>query len=125
MKKIGILAIAIFATALSSENLYPGINTQVVPLNERNWDNQITKGRSNNNVFVIHFYSRSDSKSYALSEQLDEQANKLKGIVKFAAVNCDNHKELCVKEGAVDSPTVKIYPPIPIPPFVPDVSDIC
>ena len=41
----------------------------------------------------------------------------MNGIFKFAAVNCDENPDICTKEGVKKFPTVRIYPPLPVPVF--------
>ena len=81
--------------------------------------------RQNEGVVVVHFYKSSDGKSSEFSTEFEKQAEKMKGIISFNAVNCDREDRLCAKEGVTtEFPTIKIYPPIPIPAFVPDVRNI-
>jgi len=41
----------------------------------------------------------------------------MKGIVYFFGVDCNNHMDLCEKEKITKFPTVRIFPPLPVPAY--------
>lgn len=52
-----------------------------------------------------------------LAQDLDQTATEMKGVFRFGAVNCDEDTEICNKEKITKTPTVRIYPPHPVPPL--------
>jgi hypothetical protein len=44
-------------------------------------------------------------------------ATENKGIFRIGSVDCGEYAQVCKKEGVEAFPTVKIYPPFPIPSF--------
>lgn len=47
--------------------------------------------------------------------EMEKFANDNMGIFKSGSVDCEEHKAICDKEKVTEFPTVKIYPPFPIP----------
>ena len=110
------------SAAVAAEHYYQGLDTSVIPLSNANWGNIVLKGRTQEQVTIVHFFKSGDSQSYQFSESFKAQAEKTKGIFQFGGVDCGSQGGLCAKEGITNFPTIKIYPPMPLPPFVPEVS---
>lgn len=120
MKITAVLVIlTIISAGINADHLYSSMDGSVVPLKSSNWSSQVVKGRTHGKVIIVHFFKSGDGQSYEFSQNFKAQAEKTKGIFKWAGLNCGTHADLCNKEGITEFPTVKIYPPIPIPPFVP------
>lgn len=64
---------------------------------------------------MVHFYNPNDGKSYEFSKDFEEKAQKLRGIVNFAFVNCKDYKKLCDQNAPKNLPSIKVFPPQPIP----------
>eukprot|EP01017_Pseudomicrothorax_dubius_P005126 TRINITY_DN11211_c0_g1_i1.p1 TRINITY_DN11211_c0_g1~~TRINITY_DN11211_c0_g1_i1.p1 ORF type:complete len:398 (+),score=137.24 TRINITY_DN11211_c0_g1_i1:83-1276(+) len=107
---------ALLVGLVAAKNLYVGLKMNVTPLSRMNWDNVITKGRPRL-VSIVHFYRSNDGQSEQFSADYKTVSLDLDGIYKFAAVDCDENYELCEKEGVTKFPTVRVYPPLPVPPF--------
>lgn len=56
-----------------------------------------------------------DGKSVALAKEIDEFSNEYKGVFNIASVNCAEEPGICEKEKVKDFPTVRVYPPLPLP----------
>lgn len=97
--------------------LYDNAKSNVVNLNLKNWDTQIAKNRSKSTVSFIHFYKKDDLKSNGYKSEIDLLAQDYDGMFKFAAVDCQEFRELCEKQDVREFPTFKIYPPLPAPVF--------
>jgi hypothetical protein len=41
----------------------------------------------------------------------------MQGVFKIGAVDCYKDWDLCDKEKVTQTPVVRIYPPLPVPPF--------
>jgi hypothetical protein len=63
-----------------------------------------------NEVWMVKFYKLSDKKSRDLKDEWTNLANKLYGIVKIAAVNCDDEEELCEEYDVKAIPTILYFP---------------
>jgi len=72
--------------------------------------NQRDKGSA-----IVHFYKENDGKSQKMISELEKFATETKGIFRTGAVNCDDFKEICAKEKVAEFPTVRMYPPFPVP----------
>lgn len=122
MKQFGSLfLLCIILASVKTDNYYSGLEGNVVPLSSKNWANQVVKARTGDNVIIIHFFKSTDGQSYQFSENFKAQALKTQGIFKFGGVSCDDDSAICAKEGITEFPSVKIYPPLPMPPFIPEV----
>lgn len=42
-------------------------------------------------------------------------ATENKGIFRIGAIDCDDFEAICKKEGVSVFPTIKLYPPFPMP----------
>lgn len=97
--------------------LYDVSKSNVVNLNPKNFDTQITQTRSKNVVSFIHFYTRDDLKSNGYKEEIEKVSTEYDGMFKIAAIDCKEFKDLCEKQDVREYPQLKIYPPLPAPVF--------
>ena len=109
---IGVLAAL---AAIQCQDIYEAMKTDVVTLTNNNWNNQVAKGRQNEGIFIIHFYTPNDGKSYDFSKQFKEKSTEFKGIITFGYVNCQREAALCKREVSNPLPVLKVYPPVPVP----------
>ena len=63
-----------------------------------------------NEIWMIHFYKPSDKKSRDMKDEWINLANKLYGIIKIAAVNCEDDEELCEEYEVKQIPTILCFP---------------
>lgn len=116
---LGLLLIACFwGVIFSAKNtaLYDPSKSAVYLLNKENFDKQITKHR-NKLVSVIHFYKHDDGESKTFSTEYEKFGAEMQGVFKIGAIDCYKEWELCEKEKVTKFPTVRVYPPNPIPAF--------
>jgi hypothetical protein len=84
-------------------------------LTKLNFNAQVSANRKGK-TSIVHYYKKDDGKSEAeIKQEYIDFATENDGIFKANAVNCDEHADICIKEGVKTYPTVKIYPPLPIP----------
>jgi len=103
---------------VQSASIYDTKKSYVTQLTNFNFDNQVSKIRQNTNqVSIVHFYKESDGKSKDFVPAFDEWTNEYRGVFKIGSVDCDEFDKLCEKQGVTEFPTIKIYPPNPIPVF--------
>lgn len=114
ISKICILFLIVLNLALSAE-LYDNNNSNVINLNKKNFDTQITLNRSKNIVSLVHYYKLDDLKSRILKKEFEKLADDYDLMFKVAAVNCKNFADICEKHDIREFPTVKVYPPLPAP----------
>jgi thiol-disulfide isomerase/thioredoxin len=121
MKKTNILIlIYLFINSVTSKHngeLYDPGRSTLINLNPMNFDTQITNNRNKEIISFIHFYSPDDGKSPQLKDVFIELDKEYSGMFKLAGLNCKMYKDLCAKQGVIEYPTYKIYPPLPAPPM--------
>lgn len=111
-----ILVVTFLAVALAKP-VYEHSKSNVMPLTNFNFNDQISKIRQTTNyVSIVHFYKHADGKSLAFAPDFDKWTDEYRGVFRICAVDCDTYAELCRKEDITEFPTIKLYAPIPIPP---------
>jgi len=103
---------------IAAKPLYNSLSSDVINLTDKNWDNQVKKSRLKKDVWVVHFYRGNDGFSKAFSDDFKKTSENMDGILKFGGISCDEYFSLCSKEGIQKFPTVKVYPPQPIPTYI-------
>jgi hypothetical protein len=114
LSKICIAFLIIFNISLCAE-LYDNNNSNVINLNKKNFDTQITLNRSKNIVSIVHYYKLDDQKSRGLKKEFENLAADYDLMFKVAAVNCKDFADICEKQDVREFPTIKVYPPLPAP----------
>ena len=61
--KLSLALILVILTSCSKNQLYDTNLSNVVNLNQKNFDTQITLNRSKNIVSIVHFYTKEDRKN--------------------------------------------------------------
>ena len=98
-----------------SAKLTVNTDSAILPLNPRQFDAQIGKQRGWQ-VGVIYFHDHSSSSKTAF-KTLTGVAKDLEGMFRFAAVDCDEHKEFCKSNALGELPSVVVYPRNPQPSY--------
>lgn len=114
LKIISICLLSLFVN-ITNYPLYDVQKSNVVNLNPKNFDTQITKTRSKTTVSFVHFYKPDDLKSRSIKQEIEKVANDYDGMFKIAALDCSEHFALCEKNDVREFPTFRIYPPLPAP----------
>lgn len=109
MKIIIALLLAIIKT---NSGLYDILNSSVQRLNSSNFNQIVKKGIQNDNIYIVHYYEPNDGQSYKFSEEFSKMAEKLKGIITLAFINCKENQQLCKQEVKEALPKLVLYPPI-------------
>lgn len=118
-----ILSITLLIT--DSKPIYNFKKSYVTQLTSFNYNNQVQKIRQNTKyVTIVHFYKYDgtfltyllDGKSLKLVEDIDKWTDQYNGVFRIGAVDCDEYPQICKDQGVKTFPTVKVYPPIPMPP---------
>mmetsp|Transcript_25677 Transcript_25677/g.81551 ORF Transcript_25677/g.81551 Transcript_25677/m.81551 type:complete len:506 (+) Transcript_25677:1399-2916(+) len=65
---------------------------------------------ADSNIWLVEFYAPWCGHCKALAPEYKKVAKSLDGIVKVAAVDCDEAKEACAAAGVKSFPTIQIYP---------------
>ena len=102
--------------ATASAQLYTLLNSNVILINSGNFDSQITKKRDKY-TSLVHYYKESDGRSFEIAEVIKEFSKNWQGVYIISGVDCQAQAALCEKEQIREEPTLKIYPPFPIPAF--------
>jgi thioredoxin-like negative regulator of GroEL len=97
-------------------SLYDAQKSTVLLLAKDNFDKQVTKHRAKL-VSIVHYYKHDDDGSKTLSFEYEKFSADMQGVFKIGAVDCYKEWELCDKEKITKTPTVRIYPPLPVPAF--------
>lgn len=115
-----LLAAAVYAM----KPLYDPKTSYVTPISELNFEKQINKIRQTTKyVTIVHYYRKNgtsltyseDGESKAFARSYDEFTNEYKGIFRIAACDCDESERICKKENVNKYPTIRVYPPYPVP----------
>ena len=90
-------------------------SSNIVNYTKLNFNAQVTSKRDSG-TGVVHFYKSDDGKSKSeIKDQLNKFADENKGIFRVGAVDCGEWEQICTKEGIKSYPTVRTYPPFPVP----------
>jgi thioredoxin-like negative regulator of GroEL len=111
---IFLILLIIFNLSQCAE-LYDNNNSNVINLNKKNFDTQITLNRSKNIVSLVHYYKLDDGKSRGMKLALEKLAADYDLMFKVTAMNCKDFADLCEKNDVREFPTIKVYPPLPAP----------
>jgi len=117
MRLLGsILAIAAGTGAGINLTIDP-MKHSVTPLTRSDFDSVISKFRDRQ-VSVVYYYKPDESDSSRYFEEFNTVAADLRGIFKFAGVNCADQAKLCKDEGLggsdVEFPVIMLYPLRPL-----------
>jgi hypothetical protein len=110
-----VYTIIIILALSNSKELYDSNNSNVINLNKKNFDTQITSNRSKKIVSIVHYYTFDDSKSTGYKIEFEKLANDHDGMFKVGAMNCQEFRDICEKHEIREFPTFKVYPPLPAP----------
>jgi hypothetical protein len=110
------LFLASIVQAKKNTALYDASKSSVYLLGKDNFDKQVTKHRSKS-VSVVHFYKHDDEASRDFVFEYEKFNGEMQGVFKIGAVDCYKEWELCEKEKITKTPVVRIYPPLPVPPY--------
>lgn len=81
-------------------------NSDVIKLDSSNFDSLVL---NSDNIWVVEFYAPWCGHCKQLTPEYNKAATALKGIVKFGAVNADEHMNIGSKYGIKGIPTIKIF----------------
>jgi len=70
----------------------------------------------NINPFVLSHFLLDDG-SRDLVHEFEKFATDWQGAFRIATIDCYEQYELCEKEQVSKTPTIRIYPVLPVPPF--------
>lgn len=100
-------ALVAFCTLASVFALPYDKNSGVINLTKKNFASEVF---STEHVWLVEFYAPWCGHCKNLAPEWEKAAKNLKGIVKVAAVNCDDDKDLCGSFGVQGFPTIKLFP---------------
>ncbi|KAJ3329655.1 protein disulfide isomerase (PDI) protein [Blyttiomyces sp. JEL0837] len=78
----------------------------VVQITDANFKKEVL---GTNHAVILEFFAPWCGHCKALAPEFKKAGEKLKGLAKVAAVDCDVHKELCGKFGIQGFPTLKVF----------------
>ncbi|KAL4478385.1 hypothetical protein ABPG74_006620 [Tetrahymena malaccensis] len=108
---VGLIMSSVFA-----RSVYDHKQSHVSVVSNLNFVKQVQKTReSTKTVQILHFYKMNDGHSTRIAKEMDQLANQYKGLFYFGAVNCGEEPTICEKEKITQYPTVRVYPPLPLP----------
>jgi thioredoxin-like negative regulator of GroEL len=103
---------------VNTKQIYDDKASNVINLNLKNFDTQITSNRSKNIVSLVHFYKSDDGKSRGLKAEVEKLAKDYDLMFKVGAIDCEGFRDICEKHDVKEFPTFKVFPPLPAPVFV-------
>lgn len=98
--------VAILAAVVPFSFALYGAKSDVIQLTPQVFDDKVLKSDS---VWLVEFYAPWCGHCKSLAPEWDKAATALKGIVKVAAVDADQHKDLGGRFGVRGFPTIKIF----------------
>jgi thioredoxin-like negative regulator of GroEL len=116
MLKALVVLTSVVVNVLTFE-LYGNNNSNVINLNRKNFETQITSNRAKKVVSIVHYYKPNDGKSELYKKEFETLSTEYDGMFKVTAMNCQDSKDICEKQGIKEYPTLKVYPPLPAPIF--------
>jgi len=81
-------------------------NSKVIQLNAKNFDQLVF---NSDHVWIVEFYAPWCGHCKNLAPAWNKAAETLNGLVKVAAVNCDEDKEMAGRFGVQGFPTIKVF----------------
>ncbi|KAI9199748.1 uncharacterized protein BJ171DRAFT_570309 [Polychytrium aggregatum] len=78
----------------------------VLQLNQGNFKSEVLESE---HVVIVEFYAPWCGHCKNLAPEYKKAGEKLKGLAKVAAVDCDQHKGLCGQYGIQGFPTIKVF----------------
>lgn len=114
-----LLVLAAFLGLATAESAYNPIKSSVQILNTKNFEKQVTYNREKG-ISIVQFYKDNEANSKRDVGQYEKFGLEHKMMFRIGAVECNEFKSICDKEGVTEFPTYKIYPPIPAPAFTYD-----
>ncbi|KAL0632635.1 hypothetical protein Q9L58_008483 [Maublancomyces gigas] len=107
LRELGLVA---FLALTHSANALYSKGGAVLNLDEKGFKKEILLSE---NVAIVEFYAPWCGHCKSLKPEYEKTAKALKGLVKVAAVNCDEEKNkaLCSQQGVKGFPTLKIFQP--------------
>ena len=100
------LKLVILSLLVTSNLCMYGPNTNVIQLDESNFNNLVI---NSNELWLVEFYAPWCGHCKSLAPEWEKAANALKGIVKVGAVDADAHKNLGGRFGVKGFPTIKYF----------------
>lgn len=98
------------------KSVYDHSKSYVSRVSSINFTKQIQKTReTTKSVQILHFYKMNDGHSTRIAIELDGLATEYKGLFYIGAINCGEEPTICEKEKVTTFPTVRVYPPNPLP----------
>ncbi|EGR27306.1 hypothetical protein IMG5_198140 [Ichthyophthirius multifiliis] len=111
-----VLIILLLLSIVLTKPLYDHNRSYVQRITQLNFQKQVQKLRDTSKyVSIIHFYKHSDGHSPKFAKDLDQFSSEYRGVFKIGAVDCDADSNICEKERITQFPTVRVYPPTPLP----------
>lgn len=101
---LGIAVAVTLTVTVNGDSLYE--RSDVIDLNPTNFASRVL---DSNDVWLVEFYAPWCGHCKALVPEYVKAAKALKGIVKVAAVNADEHRSLGSQFGVKGFPTIKLF----------------
>ncbi|KAJ3058417.1 protein disulfide isomerase (PDI) protein, partial [Quaeritorhiza haematococci] len=103
-----LASLALASAYLPTANALYSSRDAVLSLNPNTWKSEVL---DTEHVVVAEFYAPWCGHCKHFAPEYKKAAEKLKGLVKVVAVDCDSHRQLCGQYGIQGFPTVKVFQP--------------
>lgn len=110
------LAITALLGLTAGKSAYDPIKSSVQILNSKNFEKQVTHNREKG-ISIVQYYKDDDANSKRDVGQFEKFGIEHKMMFRIGAVECNEFKAICDKEGISEFPSYKVYPPVPAPAF--------
>lgn len=108
MRLLSIISVSIGLSSAARLVVDP-MKHSVAPVTRSDFDAVINKFRDKQ-ISVVYYYSPEQADSIKYFDPFNQVATELRGMFKFAAVNCEDQSKLCKDEGVSEYPAVVVYP---------------
>ena len=110
-----LLSLALTAVVSAARLVIDPMKHSVVTVTRSDFDSVISKFRDRQ-ISVVYYYKPDDAASAKHFDAYNQVAAELRGMFKFAAVNCADQMKLCKDESVgSDFPHIVVYPMQPLP----------
>mmetsp|Transcript_14165 Transcript_14165/g.28388 ORF Transcript_14165/g.28388 Transcript_14165/m.28388 type:complete len:427 (-) Transcript_14165:473-1753(-) len=110
----GLLAFVCCVGVASGKEYIDAMEHDIQIVTQQNFDQNIRKFRDDK-VSAVLFYKKEAAAKKMIDGWYNKAAKDLKGMIKVAALDCDDSPVFCKQQNVKEYPSIVIYPPNPLP----------
>jgi hypothetical protein len=117
LRVVGAAAIVALAARGAHSFKIEAMKHDVQQIGEKNFDGVIGKFREGS-VSALWFFKSDNAADEKFLDEYNALAKEYKGMMKVTAMDCNENTKFCEKNNVKTTPSVMLYPPNPMPPFM-------